>query len=773
MDNSSGLDALSVQCIYKVAVAGPFLEPLDYLGPQETAVIGARVKVPFRNQFKIGVLLAVASSSKQAVDKLKTITAVLDSEALFSEEHLALLKWASQYYHEPIGEVVMAALPKRLRTEEVAELKAEEYWQLQQNAQIVLPKNAFVQQKLLSCLLGKVDDLPAGTDLLTEVVVVDEPPKIAASILRKVSSAWRKTLAHWQTQGWVCASQGVCWPTHPLPKVLKHPLNSEQQLAVDSVSSSLQSGGYQAYLLQGVTGSGKTEVYLAMIEQAIAQGKQALVLVPEIGLTPQMVQRFEAYLQVPVATLHSAMNDSQRHCAWQMVREGKVSVLLGTRSAVFASFHNLGLCILDEEHDLSYKQQDGFRYSARDFLVRRAALQNIPIVLGSATPSLESLYNLKTQRYQGLFLRQRAGSARLPHVKVLDIRGETVKEGVSAPLKAAMKQHLDAGNQVLLFLNRRGFAPVLMCHQCGWQAKCPSCDANMTYHQSKLAYASGYLQCHHCDTQITEPAECPQCQSTELLKIGQGTERLQEAVHAWFPEKTVLRIDRDTTRLKGSMEKMTEQAKSGDADILLGTQMLAKGHDFPQVTLVGLLDIDQGLFSCDYRATERLAQLILQVAGRAGRAQKPGEVLIQTHHPQNPFLTQLIQRGYDEVAQSLLDERQSAILPPFSYQILIRAEAYDEALVREFLQSVKGGLELAVQQQKSVMSETAIDFRIWGPIAAPMLRRQGRYRYQLMLNSRSRKTLHHLLASIEPAIYKSKLVRKVRWSIDVDPQEMM
>ncbi len=758
--------------IVQVALPGPFLSPLDYILPagMKQVFIGSRVKVPFRNQTKIGLVMGVSEESEFSFEKLKEIESIIDEVPIFDSGHLAFLQWASQYYHEPIGEVVMAALPKRLREGEAANKQGKEIWSLVEGAQIEIPARAAVQKKLLWTFLSDSEDsVHPWHDTAVAYTVGADHTLVFNEQLRAISSAWRKTLSKWQNLGWVNQSENHCWQTPSLPTPLKHPLNSEQNAVVEKVSDSIKKQSFASFLLQGVTGSGKTEVYLAMIERAISQGKQALVLVPEIGLTPQMVERFQAYLQVPVATLHSGMNDSERHCAWQVVKDHEVSVLLGTRSAIFAPFKNLGLCILDEEHDLSYKQQEGFRYSARDLLIRRAAMQGIPVVLGSATPSLESLHNVNQGRFTGLYLHQRAGQAQLPKVKVLDIRGESIQEGVSAPLKQAMEKHLRAGNQVLLFLNRRGFAPVLMCHECGWQMSCPSCDANMTYHQSKYG---GYLQCHHCDYQAPEPSHCPQCHASELVKIGQGTERLEEAMKLWFPDKSVLRIDRDSTRLKGSMQEMTNLAKSGQADILLGTQMLAKGHDFPHVTLVGLLEIDQGLFSCDFRATERLSQLITQVSGRAGRSEKKGEVFIQSRHPQNPVLTQLITEGYAQVAKNLLKERQMAQLPPFAYQILIRAEANDESIVREFLWSIKAGLDLALENLNS-SDQTLPNFHVWGPIAAPMLRRQGRYRYQLMLNSDSRNLLHQLLGSIEPAIYKSPLTRKVRWSIDVDPQEML
>lgn len=725
--------------------------------------------MPFRNKKIVGLLMDISEQSDYDNSKTKAVLEVIDDEAILTADSLKLLQWASHYYHEPIGEVVQAALPKRLRAGEAAHIEGITYWQLselgQQKSLDDIAKNALRQQELFSALQnhGKLNENQLNHQLQN----------------------WRaaaKTLAQ---KKWLESYPGPCLLENDYAAKPEHTLNEQQQAVVDAVLQSQTDNqskqvenmaleaqnyapGFSAFLLQGITGSGKTEVYLGMIDAMVQLGKQVLVLVPEIGLTPQMIQRFEAYLQTRVAALHSGLNESERHCAWHMVRTDQVKVLLGTRSAVFAPFADLGLCIIDEEHDLSYKQQDGFRYSARDLMVQRARQQNIPVVLGSATPSLESLYNAKMQRYQHLYLTQRAAQgAKLPQLKLLDIRGESIQEGVSQTLKLTMQKHLAAGNQVLLFLNRRGFSPVLMCHECGWQASCPSCDANMTYHQTDALNDQGYLQCHHCDEQIVKPSLCPSCQSEEFVKVGQGTERLQETIESWFSDKRVLRIDRDTTRLKGSISELTEQAKSGQADILIGTQMLAKGHDFPNVTLVGLVDIDQGLFSADYRAAERMAQLVLQVAGRAGRGAKAGEVLIQTHHPDHPLLTSLVQHGYDRFAVKALAEREQACLPPYQYQVLFRAEAHNPDDAMHFLYSLKAGLENTAQQLDS-----GDDVEFWGPVSAPMLKRQGRFRFQLMLQATNRAALHRMLNIMQPHILKSPLARKVRWSIDIDPQEM-
>lgn len=770
----------------KVAVPGPFLSPLDYrilaeeadhriatlaldLEPEESTesknaflpVVGGRVKVPFRNKSLIGIVMALSDDAAVDSKKLKALEDVIDETPIFSTEEMALLSWASHYYHEPIGNVVQTALPKRLREGESVEVAGVPAWRLTEagrEAEEQISPRA-TQQKALWQLLQ------------------DQGEALTAENLNRSLNQWRLPMKRFQEKNWVVETEKSCLHAMPVREKTARPghiLNVEQQTAVDAV---LAISGFDAFLLEGVTGSGKTEVYLGMIESVIAQGKQVLVLVPEIGLTPQTVKRFEAYLQAPVAVMHSGLNDKERHCAWSLVKTQQVNVLLGTRSAIFTPFADLGLCIMDEEHDLSFKQQDGFRYSARDCLVRRAQLENVPVVLGSATPSLETLHNALSGRYQHLHLKQRAGQAKMPKVQLLDVRGQAEEEGISLPLRQEVETHLKAGGQVLLFLNRRGFAPVLMCHDCGWQAACPSCDANMTFHQHV-----NELRCHHCGYQAKAPLDCPNCGSTSFAKIGQGTERLETVVQQWFPDNKVLRVDRDTTRNKGQMVALTEQASQGRADILIGTQMLAKGHHFPKVTLVGLLDIDQGLFSCDFRAAERMAQLVVQVSGRAGRGEKPGQVVIQTHHPDHPLLKLLVEHGYEAFAKEALKEREQADLPPYLYQVLLRAEAVDANAGWTFLNDVKSALNfakmsllrsyLSVNDSDDIKTEMLQGLEVFGPVSAPMLRRQGRYRYQLLLQGAHRGLLHQWLAQVETQLYTSNQAKKVRWSLDVDPQEM-
>jgi primosomal protein N' (replication factor Y) len=724
----------------KVAVAGPFWQPLDYVSVQGALAPGVRVRVPFRRQTRVGLVVACDTEAGYDEAKIKPIEAVLDAAPLFSPLELRFLAWAAGYYHEPIGEVVMAALPKRLRAGEPNQIEGQTEWFLTQAGLQIsldsLAKNAHKQRALWAALR--------------------QQPSWTESQLNQAFDHWRALLRRWQDLGWLQTRTTSCLAQRALPTPCRHKLNAQQQQAVDQVLQGAQ--GFQTYLLQGVTGSGKTEVYLALIEAVLARGQQVLVLVPEIGLTPQTLARFEAHLQQPVVALHSGLNDSERHCAWHLVREGTVQVLLGTRSAVFAPMQRLGLCILDEEHDLSFKQQDGFRYSARDLVIRRAQLSEVPVVLGSATPSLESLFNVRQGRYRHLLLTERAAQAQMPKMTLLDIRGERLVEGVSAPLRAAMMRHLAAGNQVLVFLNRRGFSPVLMCHGCGWQARCPSCDANLTYHQ-----VWSELRCHHCGHVEKAPSVCPDCGAKAFVPIGQGTERLEQVLGETFADYPVLRIDRDTTRRKGALVDKLAQIHQGEAAVLIGTQMLAKGHHFPQVTLVGLIDLDQGLFSVDFRAAERMAQLVVQVAGRAGRGTQPGEVLIQTHHPQHPLLLTLVRQGYDAFAEQALAQRAQAQLPPYCFQILLRAESLLPTQALTFLGAVKNAL---------LSTAVAQPCEMWGPVSAPMERRQGRYRYQLLLQSSDRRALHQWLNAVQGDLANMASAARVRWSLDIDPQEM-
>ncbi len=549
-------------------------------------------------------------------------------------------------------------------------------------------------------------------------------------------------------QGKTLTSNDEFLPKNITPKLT---LNSEQQPALDKIN---QAQGFCPFLLEGITGSGKTEVYLQAIDKLMQQEQQALVLVPEISLTPQTVSRFTARFNVPIAVLHSNLNDKERAEAWYQAQQGIARIVIGTRSAVFTPMPRLKLIIVDEEHDSSFKQQDGFRYSARDLALKRAQLEQCPIVLGTATPSFESLHNMQLGRYQHIMLNIRAGGAQLPTFDIIDIRKQKLKQGLSFSLLQKMQYHLDKGQQVLLFLNRRGFSPTLICHDCGWVAECTQCDARLTYHKKK-----NILHCHHCEQQTRVPTQCLSCGSTDLLPLGQGTQRIEALLQEHFPQYKTVRIDRDSTRGKNKLHQLLDEVQNDQHQILVGTQMLAKGHHFPRVTLVAILDADQGLLSADFRALERLGQLIMQVAGRAGRASLPGTVAIQTHHPQHPLLLQLINQGYHAFAKDALNERAIAGLPPYCFMALVRAESMVENDPIIFLQQAR---EL-ITEREGVM--------ILGPIPAPMQRKQGHYRAHLLLQAKSRTSLQQLIAQWVTQL-DSFALKGVRWSLDIDPHSL-
>ena len=737
---------------WRLAVPTPLRRRFDYLPPKDSAdnpQPGIRVGVSFGRSTTTALLLEQVTNTAVSPDRLKPVQEILDTEPLFSPELLSLLEWASTYYQHPIGEVVSNALPAFLRQGKPAELKGEKIWQLSTEGQEVNPSS--------------LTRAPKQAALLR--LLIDHPGGICASNIEEAEmNNWRPAMRSLQDKGWVIVESRSGLPGVQSVTALETntpELNEAQQAAVSTVCEN--PGQFAVYLVDGVTGSGKTEVYLSIIDQVVARGKQALVLVPEIGLTPQLVsrftERFQARLNKPIAVLHSGLSDGERLNAWLMAKQGEAPIIIGTRSAIFTPMLNPGVIILDEEHDLSYKQQEGFRYSARDIAVKRGQLESMPVILGSATPSLESLENARQQRYQQLVLPERAGNASHPDIAVIDVRKQPMVDGLSSLLINAMKRHIDNGGQVLLFLNRRGYAPVLLCHDCGWVSKCKRCDAHMTMFFDR---GNPRLRCHHCGAERPADHQCPECESSELNPVGSGTERLEETLQRQFPKTGITRIDRDTTRRKGAMQSLLDSVHEGSSRILVGTQMLAKGHHFPDVTLVGIVDVDQGLFSADFRATERMAQLIVQVSGRAGRAEKAGQVLIQTHHPDHPLLKVLLDEGYPSFANAALEERRQAQLPPFRYLALLRAEATDVNLPTNFLQ-------LARELAESIGVK---DVFILGPVPAPMERRAGRFRAQLLLQSSSRAELHNLLTPWLQQLENQKMSRKVRWSIDVDPQEM-
>ncbi len=728
--------------ILHVAVTAPLPGLFDYLPPPgfDSARLqrGLRLRVPFGRGIRIGFIWTLDTESALPSTSLKPAIEVLDESPLLPAADMDLLQWTSAYYQHPLGEVLSKALPAGLRKRRVAgPPDVAVCWRLTEDARA----------------LGAADLVRAPRQAEVVERLRLHPHGLNGALLREEFGPCGPVLRRLREKGWVetCPPQAEQWD-----ELVPGPvLNPEQANAVSRVSQSL--GDFQAFLLDGVTGSGKTEVYLALMDQILAAGGQVLLLVPEIGLTPQLQRRLKRRLRAPVALLHSGMSDGERERAWRQAGEGRAGVLLGTRSAVFAPLPRLALILVDEEHDLSFKQQDGLRYSARDIAVRRAQQRRCPVLLGSATPALESLYNAQHGRYQRLCLTQRAGGASTPRLDLIDIRSVPLQSGLSPALIRLLRDNLSAGNQSLLFLNRRGYAPILSCHDCGWVAGCPSCDARLTLHQ-----ASQTLWCHHCGYSHRQVESCPSCKGQDLLALGQGTERLEAQLAELFAGVPAVRIDRDSTRRKGSLERLLEDARNGHYPLLLGTQMLAKGHHFPHVTLVGVLDLDQGLYGADYRAPERMAQLLIQVAGRAGRAQKPGRVAIQTRHPEHHLLQTLIHRGYGAFAQAALEERRQALFPPYAAQALLRAEATDPLAPQVFL-------NLAM----SLIDPETAGVEFWGPVPAPMERRAGRYRSHLLLQAKGRPALQSFLTRWIPRLYRVKEARKVRWSVDVDPQEML
>ena len=696
-----------------------------------------RVRVPFGNRTAVGILLEVTDKSDIEPQRLKPAREILDATPALPDDVLAMTRWASAYYQDPVGAALGTALPALLRHGVAIPTGALPGWRLTVNGQSVDPATltrAPRQARALEQLAAHSAGLPRTA--------------------LEVDAAVLHTLA---ARDWIepCTLEVAATPTDAAGGAGGHTLNAAQQQAVDAVLASHDS--FAAWLLEGVTGSGKTEVYLQIIDTMIAARRQSLVLVPEIGLTPQLVDRFRQRFNVPLAVLHSGLGDRERLAAWQQARVGTALVVIGTRSAIFTPLARPGLLVVDEEHDASLKQQDGFRYSARDLAVWRARRLDIPVLLGSATPSLESLFNVEQQRYRHLVLPNRTGSAGLPTYEVLDIRSQPLEHGLSRDLLTRIARHLDRDGQVLLFLNRRGFAPTLICHACGWVAECRRCDARLTWHQR-----GQLLRCHHCGSQRPLDTSCPECASTELRPLGQGTERVEQALAEHFPEVERLRIDRDTTRRKGELARLLERARSGQARLLLGTQMLAKGHHFPKVTLVGIINADAGLFGTDFRASERMAQLVVQVAGRAGRHDRAGTVAIQTHHPDHPLLQLLIHQGYPAFARAALAERTAAQLPPANHIALVRAEATRQSLPISFLDHVR--------RQTEQLDCSGIE--IWGPVPATMERRAGRFRAQLLLQSNDRGGLQSLLGTLVRQLEQSREARKVRWSVDVDPADM-
>lgn len=733
--------------ILRLALPSPLRRLFDYRAPagvpRAALQPGVRLRVPFGNRQVIGILVELCAASAVPEDKLKPALELLDHQPPLPAPLFKLCLWTAQYYQHSLGDTLSWALPVLLRQGEPAEARQERYWHATEGASPDDPRLARAprQREALRALAQHHHGVPHA--LLSKLQL----NKDSLDLLLE------KGLTHVEVRRSAALERHGGWLAQP-----ELPFNAEQRAAFNAIRSSDDFG---AYLLYGVTGSGKTEVYLQLIRHCLETGKQALVLIPEINLGPQTVERFARRFNARIALLHSGVNDRERLDAWLAARDGEADIIIGTRSALFTPMKNPGLIIVDEEHDASYKQQEGLRYHARDLALVRARQENLPIVLGSATPSLESLHNAHAGRYALLRLSQRAGGAQPPRFLRLDVKSLPLDAGISGPLQQAIRQTLEAGHQVLVFLNRRGFAPALLCHDCGWVAQCSRCDARLTLHQRH-----NELRCHHCGHVERPPRNCPECNKVDLRPVGAGTERAEERLALLFPQFPVLRIDRDSTARKGAMDKLFATISKGEPCILVGTQMLAKGHHFPRVTLVAILDADGGLFSADFRASERMAQLIVQVAGRAGRAEHPGKVVIQSHLADHPLLVQLTEQGFPAFAEQALSERRGAGLPPFSHLALLRGEAHKPGQAEDFL-------DQACTYAEQLIAELGLPgIDLLGPVPAPMERRAGRFRAQLLLQASNRAALHKLLSQWLMVLEAMPSGRAVRWSLDVDPIDL-
>lgn len=722
--------------IVRVALDVPLSKLFDYsLGNDISISPGQRVLVSFGRKEMVGVAIECVASSALLVERIKPVLRVLDDTPAMPDELLGLLHFCSDYYHYPLGATVLAALPSRLRIKRAIAIQEEMQYVLSSSGcaldLILLPKRKVVQHRILAALrLGA----------------------LSIAQVRALSSSGVSALKGLLDAGWV-ETRAVSSIHDTSTFSDTHTLTLEQQQAVDLIATTIC---FNCILLHGITGSGKTEVYVHAMNRILQQGGQVLLLVPEINLTPQLENYFRGRLpDVELVSLHSGLSDDERMRNWLHAQSGRARIVLGTRLAVFAPLPRLALVIVDEEHDASFKQQDGLRYSARDVAIFRASQRDVPIVLGSATPSLESYYNAQSGRYKMLRLTQRAVTqAKLPTINCINIGNVAIQHGLSEPLMKALSERLQRGEQSLIFVNRRGYAPVLMCSACGWMSGCTNCAGKLVLHLK-----DGRLRCHHCGHQERVPQACPSCGNTDLQPIGVGTQRIESMLRESFPGARILRVDRDSTRNKGAWQVMRQQIQDNAVDILVGTQMLAKGHDFPNLTLVGVVNPDSALYSNDFRASEKLFSQLTQVAGRAGRADKPGQVLIQTAFPEHPLFDSLQRHDYDAWAKTLVDERRSAGFPPFVYQVLLRAEAKSEPHVYSFLGRAR---EDAIK--------LAMPVDVYSVVPAVMPRRANHFLAQLLVQSEARKSLQQFLREWHPLL-GVLADNKLRWSLDIDPMD--
>ncbi|HMY91268.1 MAG TPA: primosomal protein N' [Nitrosomonas sp.] len=725
--------------IVRVALNVPIDSLFDYRLPDASLQdIGRLVRVPFGKRRMVGVIVERVQDTQIKPEQLKAVDEVLRSIPPLPALLLKLFIFCNHYYHHPIGMIAMGCLPAKLAgVKSISKINTEQtFFMLTEAGRLVSINTLPVRDKAQRSLLTQLQTVGTLTS------------KQAKAISRRAP----QLIALFLTRAWIEERHSVTPSIQP-KRVSMPTLNAEQADAVKSIVAELHQ--FKTWLLHGITGSGKTEVYLQVIAAVLQQDRQVLILVPEINLTPQLEKGFrDRFPALSVICLHSKLNTTERTQNWLLAQAGTANIVLGTRLSIFTPLPKLGLIIVDEEHDPSYKQQDGFRYSARDVAIFRAKQTGVPIVLGSATPSLESYHNAVKGRYSLLTLRTRAiKNAALPVIQLIDTRSKLLQEGLSEPMLNALEKNLAQNKQSMVFINRRGYAPILLCKSCAWMATCSRCSSRLVFHLQKQL-----LCCHYCGHQQPSPHACPHCGDPDLLPFGQGTQRIEAAIAKHFSSARIVRVDRDNISRKGAWAHIRQAIQAQQVDILIGTQLLAKGHDFPELSLVCILNADASLYSTDFRAEERLFSQLMQVAGRAGRAAIVGTVLIQTEIPDHPLYAALIKHDYDHYAKKLLKERQTIDFPPYAYQALLNAEApkLDSAL--NFLKNALTITPLAQSMQ------------IYDPVPAQMPRLKGYERAHVLIQSHSRKKLQDFLANWYTELLKIKKT-KVRWTIDVDPLE--
>lgn len=713
----------------------------DYLSDGQQVQIGQRVLVPFGRRSLIGIVIAKSNDSEFALEKLKAVTRIFSDEPVLDSEALSLLKFSADYYQYPYGQALLSSLPARLRQ--------------------IAPALTRKQYRYLITPLGQsidINTLPTRQTVVRRVLLaLQTQAALTETELDAISSSARKVVKQLVADGWAQSEQvAALVKTLAVPMAETPVLNDEQALALTSIMQAAQQ--FKAWLLHGITGSGKTEVYMRLMQQILENDDaQVLVLVPEINLTPQLEARFRSrFAHFPLVSLHSHLSEAERLYHWQLAQAGAAKIVIGTRLSIFTPMPKLKLIIIDEEHDSSYKQQDSMRYHARDVALMRAKRLNIPVVLGSATPALETWHNAQNGKYHLLSLNQRAVSAaKLPQIDCIDTTKVHLQQGLTPQLIAALKLRLARKEQSLLFINRRGYSPVLLCSACHWIAPCLRCSSRLVVHLGQRK-----LRCHHCGHEQKIPLQCPSCGNADLHPTGHGTQRLEQTLAQMLPGARIARVDRDSISRKDALLEILEQVHSGEIDILVGTQMLAKGHDFPNLTLVGVIDTDSALHSPDFRASERLFAQLMQVAGRAGRASIAGQVMIQTQFPDHDLFNALRRQDYVSYANALLLEREQVQFPPYVFTALLRAEANDFALVQKFLRA-------AFEQARSLSQEVLV----YDPVRPQMERLKGMERAHMLMQADSRPALQRLLRNLLLYLRAQPLSAKVRWSVDVNPLE--